>query len=69
MSDIWLCCQQDDDPNRGSAGTYFHPLHYFVQTHALEPPEVDEVMNLFQETRLVLLLGRAVTPEFIWNNL
>lgn len=48
---------------------YLHSVHHFVETHTLEPPEVDELMNLPEKACLVVLLGGGLAPEFIGNNL
>ncbi len=54
---------------RLAACSYFHSLHYLVKTHALKPPQVNEVMNMFEKTRLVELLDGSVTPEFVRDDL
>jgi hypothetical protein len=44
---------------------YLHPLHYFVEAHALKSSEVDKMMDLLQEACFVMLLNRALAPKLV----
>lgn len=52
-----------------TACSYFHSLHYLVKTHALKPPQVNEVMDMFEETRLVELLDGSLAPKLVRDDL
>ena len=45
-----------------------HSLHHFMQTHALEPPQVDEVIDLLEEARFVVRLNIPLTPKLIGDD-
>lgn len=39
-----------------------------MKTHALKPTQVDKVVHLFQEARLVMLLNGPRAPKVIRND-
>lgn len=40
-----------------------------MEAHALEPPQVNEVMDMLEKTRLVVLLVGSLTPEVVRDDL
>lgn len=48
---------------------YLHSLHDLMQTHALKPPQMNELVDLFEKAGLVVLLCVALAPELIGDHL
>lgn len=40
-----------------------------MQTHALKPPQMNELVDLFEKAGLVVLLCVALAPELIGDHL
>jgi hypothetical protein len=47
---------------------YFQSLHHFVERHALETPQADELINFHENHSLVVVMDVTDTPEALGNN-